>query len=136
MCEAVPADSVSALADRFFAAIEAADLATVRDLYVPDAVIWHNYDGIEQTRDESVRTLAWAARHIDRLHYDEVRRSVTDTGFVQQHVVRGRNAVGVDVAMPACIVVTVAGGLIARLEEYLDSRHVEIFSERPPSGPT
>ena len=56
---------------------------------------------------------------------------MTDTAFIQQHVVRGRNAVGVDVAMPACVVVTVAGELIARLEEYFDSRHLESFSELP-----
>jgi len=127
-------EAVLALADQFFAAIERGDIDAVRDFYAPDAVIWHNHDDVEQSRDENLRTLAWAVVHIDGMRYEEVRRSVTDTGFVQQHVVRGRNAVGVDVVMPACLVVTVAAGLITRLDEYLDSRHVDVFAQLPPKA--
>jgi uncharacterized protein len=29
---------------RFFAALEAGDIETVREIYAPDAVIWHNDD--------------------------------------------------------------------------------------------
>ena len=36
------------LADRFFAAIEAGDIAAVREIYSPDAEIWHNTDGLVQ----------------------------------------------------------------------------------------
>lgn len=123
--------NVLALAERFFAAVEAGDLDAVRDIYAPHAVIWHNYDGIEQTREENLRTLAWAVRHIDGMRYEDVRRSRTDGGFVQQHVVRGRNAIGIEVEMPACIVITVDDGRISRLDEYLDSRHVEVFAQSP-----
>ena len=50
--------SVLDVAARFFAAIEAGDIDTVRATYAPDAVVWHNHDGAVQTRDENVRTLA------------------------------------------------------------------------------
>ena len=36
------------VADRLFAAIEAGDLDAVAALYAPEAVIWHNHDGVEQ----------------------------------------------------------------------------------------
>ena len=36
------------IADQLFAAIEAGDIDAVRDLYAPDAVIWHNTDETEQ----------------------------------------------------------------------------------------
>jgi len=43
---------------------------------------------------------------------------------VQQHVLRCTRADGTRVEVPACLVVTCAGGRITRLEEYLDSAHV------------
>jgi len=118
------------VADRLFRSIEAGQVDDVREIYAPDAVIWHNHDGVEQGCDENLRTLEWVTRNITGLRYERVRRSATDDGFVQQHVLRGTNPAGVEVEMPACIVATVVDGRITRLEEYLDSRHVEAFTRR------
>jgi ketosteroid isomerase-like protein len=115
---------VREVAEHLFAAIEAGDLEAVRDLYAPDAVIWHNTDGTEQTVEQNLRVLRWVVDHLADRRYEEVRRSATTTGFVQQHVLRCTRADGVRVEVPACLVVTVAGGRITRLEEYLDSAHV------------
>jgi len=117
-----------AVADRLFAAIEAGDIEAIHDLYAPDAVIWHNFDDAEQSREQNVRMLGWAIRNLSGMHYTDVRRSVTDEGFVQQHVLRAVNRAGVEIAVPACLVVTVSGGLITRLDEYLDSRHVDLIT--------
>ena len=37
---------------RFFAALEDGDLDALREIYAPDAVIWHNDDLIEQPIEE------------------------------------------------------------------------------------
>ena len=34
------------VAERFFKAIEAADIDAVKEIYAPDAEIWHNTDGL------------------------------------------------------------------------------------------
>ena len=115
---------MSEVADRLFAAIEAGDLDTVRALYAPDAVIWHNTDGTEQTVEQNLRVLRWVVDHLADRRYKEVRRSTTPTGFVQQHVLRCTRRDGTRVEVPACLVVTCAAGRITRLEEYLDSAHV------------
>ena len=112
------------LADRLFAAIEAGDLDAVRALYAPDAAIWHNTDGAEQTVEQNLRVLRWVVDHLADRRYEEVRRSPTATGFVQQHVLRCTRADGTRVEVPACLVVTCAEGRITRLEEYLDSAHI------------
>ena len=112
------------VADRLFAAIEAGDLEAVRALYAPGAVVWHNTDGAEQTAEENLTVLRWVIDHLADRRYEEVRRSPTASGFVQQHVLRCTRADGERVEVPACLVVTVAGGRITRLEEYLDSAHV------------
>lgn len=120
---------MSDVADRLFGAIEAGDLEAVRALYAPDAVIWHNTDGREQTVEQNLRVLRWVVDHLADRRYEEVRRAPTATGFVQQHVLRCTRAGGERVEVPACLVVTVDEGRITRLEEYLDSAHIARLTE-------
>ena len=118
-------DPVLALADRLFAAVAAGDLTALREeIYAPGCRIWHNGDGVAQTVEQNLMVLGWAVRHIDGLRYEEVRRQRTPTGFVQQHVLRGRAADGTELTVPACMVGTVQGGRITRLDEYLDMAHL------------
>ena len=112
------------LAERLFAAITAGDVEAVRDIYAADAVIWHNNDGLEQCVDDNLRVLRWVAANIRHLHYENVRRQRTDTGFAQQHALRGRAPNGRELNIPACIICTVRNGRITRLDEYLDSAHL------------
>jgi uncharacterized protein len=125
-------DSSEALdvADRLFTAIEAGRVDLVRELYATDAVIWHNHDGVEQSAEENLRTLSWIVDNLTGVRYTEVRRSVIDTGFVQQHVLRATNRAGAQVQVPACMVVRLENGRITRIEEYLDSRHVDLVTAR------
>jgi ketosteroid isomerase-like protein len=109
-------------AERLFSAIERGDVDAIRAVYAPDVKIWHNFDGVEQSAEENLAVLAWVINNIAEVAYTEVRRSPTATGFVQQHVMRGRmKKSGREIALPACIVCTVKGGRITRLDEYLDS---------------
>jgi ketosteroid isomerase-like protein len=118
------------LAERFFTAIEAGDIAAVKEIYAPGAAIWHNTDGIVQDRDDNARTLTWVTTNLQGMAYTEVRRSATDDGFVQQHVLVATNRAGARVEVPACIVVTIADGHITRLDEYIDSASVAKIMER------
>ncbi len=113
------------LGARLVAAIEAGALEVLRDgIYAPGAVIWHNFDGAEQTVEDNLRTLGWVVRHVAGLRYDDVRHQPTPTGFVQQHVLRGTAPGGEELAVPACLVVTVEADRITRIDEYLDSAAV------------
>jgi len=116
------------IADRLFTAIEAGRVDLVRELYAADAVIWHNHDGVEQSAEENLRTLSWIVDNLTGVRYTQIRRSVTDTGFVQQHVLHATNRAGAQIEVPACMVVRVEDGQITRLEEYLDSRHVDLVT--------
>ena len=114
-----------AVAERFFDAIEAGDIDTVRDIYHPNVVIWHNYDGLDRketgdSRDDNLKILAGLPKRIAGAHYDIWYREATETGFVQQHVLRGTMPNGEPIAIPACIVCRVEEGRITRLDEYFD----------------
>lgn len=111
------------IADRLFAAIEAGDIEAVRSLYAPDAVIWHNNDGAEQSPEQNLAVLQWVVDNLAERAYEDVRRQVTEDGFVQQHVLRFTKN-GERREIPACLVVRCADGHITRIDEYLDSAHI------------
>lgn len=115
------------LAQRLFDSIMAGDVEGVRALYAPECVVWHNNDGVEQPAEDNLRTLAWVTRNIRELRYEEIRRQATETGFVQQHVLRGIAPNGKALEVPACLVGTVADGKITRLDEYLDSAALAVL---------
>jgi ketosteroid isomerase-like protein len=109
------------VADRIFAAIEAGDADAVADIYADDAVIWHNNDGVEQTKEENMRVLRWLVRSTSRREYCAIRRFEIDGGFVQQHDLHVEFDDGRSAVLPACLVVQVDGDRITRIDEYLDS---------------
>ena len=116
--------SIDEVADALFGAIEAGDVDTVRALYDPDVEVWHNTDETIQRRDQNLASLSWMAANLHDRRYEEVRRQLTDDGFVQQHVLRVTTGSGRRVSMPGCLVVAVRDGHITRIDEYLDSAHI------------
>jgi len=108
-------------AERFIGAIQAGDAETVRACYAPDARIWHNNDGIEQTVDQNMRVLNWFMRTLPDRRYRVIRREALPDGFLQQHVLEATLPDGAPWAMDACLVVRMADGRITRLDEYIDS---------------
>lgn len=115
-----PAD-IDALADRIFRAIETGDEATVAALWADDVVVWHNFDQKEQTKVQNLATLHWLTTNCSELAYTDVRRDLLPDGFAQQHVLRGKAPNGRPFTVPAMLRVTVSEGLVARIDEYLDS---------------
>jgi len=109
------------LADRIMRAIETGDREAVAACYAPGARIWHNFDGVEQTVEENLRALAWVEKRLGARKYRIVARHAFDGGYVQQHELTGTLANGEAFSMPACLVVQVKDGRIARLDEYLDT---------------
>ena len=106
---------------RFFAALEGGDIDTVREIYAPDAVIWHNDDLLEQPVEENLKILGSMHRAVSGLRYDIIRRVPAADGVLQQHILRGRLQNGTDVELHAAMYLQVRDGHITRIEEYLDS---------------
>lgn len=124
-------DAVRAVADRFFGAIEAGDVAAVRDSYAPDVVIWHGHTRQAQDRDANVATLTrFVAISRDR-RYAERKLRVFADGFVQQHLLVATSTGGAVLELPAALICEVVDGRIARLEEYFDNAAVIAWSQAP-----
>ncbi len=116
---------IETLADRLFGAIESGDTDSVAACYADDAVVWHNTDQVAQPKADNLQVLGWLVHHTSSREYRDIRRSAIDGGFVQQHVLRVAFADGRTADLPACLVVSVADGLITRIDEYLDGVAVD-----------
>ena len=115
-----PQDYV-AFAEKLVGAIQAGDPDKVRACYAPDAKIWHNNDGKEQTVDQNMRVLGWFMRTLPDRKYRVIRLEALPDGFLQQHVLEATLPDGTAWAMDACVIVRMQDGLIVRLDEYIDS---------------
>lgn len=120
----IDAEAIEALAGRFFAAINAHDEAALREIYTPDITVWHNHDRLDQDLETNLKVLGWMHRKMPDKRYEEVVRTPTPSGFVEQHVLRATAPNGEQIEVPACLVVTVRDGRICRVEEYIDSADI------------
>ena len=121
-------DDIRAMAQRFFDAIEAGDIETMRESFTPDAEIWHNTDELIVTRDDTAQTLTGMVARIKDRKYADRRLTTFPGGFVQQHVLTGKRVHDDgEVRLPCAIVCKVENGKITRLDEYFDSAHVAEF---------
>jgi ketosteroid isomerase-like protein len=107
--------------------VEAGDIDGLVACYAPDAAIWHNTDGLEQTPAQNGETLKGFVTRISDRRYGERRVRAFAGGFVHQHVLTGVRQDGAVLTLPACIVCEVEDGKITRLDEYFDSAHVAAF---------
>ncbi len=114
-------DAIRALATAFFDAIEAGDIEKVQAIYAPDAIVWHNTDGVAQPVADNLATLTNFIKFVPERRYTERRLAVFDGGFVEQHLLKGKLRSGKEVSLSACIVCEVKDGRITRLDEYFDS---------------
>jgi ketosteroid isomerase-like protein len=121
-------NDIREMAGRFFDAIEAGDIETMRSSFAPDAEIWHNTDELIVTRDQTAQTLTGMVARIKDRKYADRQLNVFPGGFVQQHVLTGvRVHDDVAVRLPCAIICKVEDGRITRLDEYFDSAHVAEF---------
>jgi ketosteroid isomerase-like protein len=117
-------EEIAALAKRFIDSVEAGDVAGAIACYAPDARIWHNTVGVEQSPVENAAVLTAFVASFPTRSYDERRLDVFPGGFVERHVLRGATRGGRKLELAACIVCEVSDGRIARLDEYFDSAAV------------
>jgi ketosteroid isomerase-like protein len=109
-----------AFAKAFFDAVGGGDIDAVRRFYRDDVKVWHNWDEIEQDKEQNLATLASIPQRYDTFEYAEVRcAAMPDGGFLRQHVIRasrdGRHA-----RVPAILRVYVEDERVYRIEEYFD----------------
>lgn len=106
--------------DRMYAALAAGDVAAVKACFVPEARVWHSFDRIEQDLDAAAASWTALIAHSQARGIADIRCRQTADGLVQQHVFVLQLPSGERKAWPVCLVVTLDGDRIARIDEYID----------------
>lgn len=122
-------DDAMHVAQRFTEALADRDIASLESILSDNATVWHNTDGLTQTRGQAVATITEFLSSVSECSYAAIRRTPTPSGLVQQHDLRVR--FGPDAALivvPACLIFEITDGKVSRLEEYLD---ISAFSSVP-----
>ncbi len=110
-----------AAAERLFSVVERGDLEEMRNVFTPDAGIWHNDDGKTIGVEQSIASIRGIQSICDEYRYTEIKRLPTPEGFVQQHLLILCLKNGTVIHDRACCVCRVTGGRIAHMDAYHDS---------------
>jgi hypothetical protein len=119
MTTLAPTD-LQSLADRFVASLRALDVEGISALFAPGAIVWHSFDDLEIDAQDAMANLAPLKASFGTIDVVEVRRLLTDSGFVLQFELRASGADGATLHSRNCIIVDVDEGGIRRLSEYFD----------------
>jgi len=119
------AADILALAERLAEASNRGDTEEIARCYAPDARIWRNFDGQEQSVEEMFKVSRWINKRLSNRQYKVLRREAFPGGYMQQHVMTGTLPNGDAFELPACFVAFVKDGKVTRVEEYLDSAQAD-----------
>lgn len=109
------------VADQLFDAIARSDIATVKQLFGDDVLVWHSGDTRDSAKERASRVIDWFINATTDRRYEIVDRQFFDGGFVQQHILHANGRNRRSIQMRVCIVIKVGtDGLITRIDEYFD----------------
>lgn len=109
-----------AICRALFEAFEKSDDQSVRSLCSPDMQAWQN-NNPPMGLDMLLGFLKSVLGVVKHFRYEEAKRSITGTGFVEEHRVRGTLPDGSQLDLAVCVIADVRDGQIYALREYLDT---------------
>lgn len=109
------------IAHALYDALEAGDIQGFRSRFADNAIVWHNFDNVEQSIDQALANLHGMAQMFSALTYTERRYMATEDGAVLQHVGNSFLHDGRVIHTPIMQRMMIENGLVTRIEEYLDS---------------
>ncbi len=113
------------LADAIFGAIERGDAELLSSLWADDIEVWHNNDGVVQTKEQNLAVLEWMSKGTASVEYLDIVRDLTATGFAQRHTLRLTFDIGRTADLAVAIFFAISDGLVTRIDEYFDGAHAK-----------
>jgi len=110
-----------AAVDGFTSSWLAHDIERKATFLTDDFVLWNNCYKVEVHKPVAIRFFNWLTTVMRNNQYYDVRRYLTPTGVVQQHLTSFDTDQGAFRDIPMLLVFTTQGGKVSRCNEYLDS---------------
>lgn len=106
--------------ESLFTALSAGDFETVRYLCSPELHASQN-NGPAMNLETLLDFTAAVLGVVEHFRYENAIRSGTESGFVEEHLVRGTLPDGSELNLAACVVGEIQDGKVTYLREYVDS---------------
>lgn len=106
------------VAEALLDAIVNGDRDAADGLYADELIVWHNHDGIERDKAESLDLISAMARDLVSMKATDVRRDHLADGYVQRTTFHVVGATGSDELIDTMMRVWVQDARITRIEEY------------------
>lgn len=97
------------------------DIDRLATFMTDDFVLWNNCYKVEVHKPDAIKFLRWVTTMMRNNAYGDVRRYLTPTGVVQQHLGSFDTDEGPFRDIPMLLVFTTRGDKVSRCDEYLDS---------------
>ncbi len=127
-------EAAMAAGERLFHTVEYGDLAELRAIFTPGAMVWHNTDEKLVDVETTIANLEKIRAGASVFHYTDIKREPTPTGFVQQHTLLIEMPDGRHMRDLACCICRVEDGRIAHMDAYHDSAVVNGMAHRSEAG--
>lgn len=114
-------DAALAAGYRLFDTVENGNLEDLHQIFAPGALVWHNTDDALTDIPTTIRNLETIRAGATEFRYEDIRRSPTPEGFVQQHTLIVTMPDGRAIRDMCCCICTVTNGRIERMDAYHDS---------------
>lgn len=114
------ADATKAV-DGFVSSWLGRDIARKATFLTDDFVLWNNCYKVEVPKMPAVEYFQWLLTVMRGNKYYDIRRMLTPTGLIQQHLTSFDTDQGTFKDIPMLLIFTTRGSQVARCEEYLDS---------------
>ncbi|MFK8029876.1 MAG: nuclear transport factor 2 family protein [Gammaproteobacteria bacterium] len=108
------------LAESIFEAFTHGDTDAVRTLCSPDLKAIQN-GGVPMDLETLIGFSLAVRSVVKNFRYEDAVRSETESGFVEEHSVRGELPTGCELDLKVCVVAVVSDGKITEMREYFDS---------------
>jgi ketosteroid isomerase-like protein len=110
---------------KFNEAVEAADAAALQEIYSDDLRAWHNFDNVTVSKSATIAALKELCRNGVRLRIFCDEQFVVGNRGIRRQRVEARTPGGQCLVVHVALFVTVEGGQISRVDEYMDSKELD-----------
>jgi ketosteroid isomerase-like protein len=119
------AQEAEAVVKNFTEAVEAGNEAALRSIYSDDVAVWHNFDNLTVSKDETIARLMQLSQLGVQFRHTLEEQLVIGDRVIRRHRVEATTPGGRRVVVPAALFATVEGGQITQIHEYLDSKAID-----------
>ena len=115
---------------RLFDTVEYGDLDDLYQIFAVGAGVWHNTDNSITDIPTTIKNLQKIRESAEVFHYDDIKRTSTAEGFVQQHTLIVKMPNGRTVHDMCCCICTVEDNRITRMDAYHDSAATDAMAHK------